>query len=241
MIPYAWVRARVGEALARLGQEECAFVVEAARGGGEVMTNAALVLGRPGLAAGLADELAGLAEVAVAEASGPGFVNLTMRPEFWAGALAAMLRDGFTGMGAGAVAPTGARLFAVQYAHARCHSVLRHAVEMWPEVVTTDVALARAPLARLTGAAELGLIRLLAVWSRAVESREPARLAGFLDEVAAAFDRWWETDLGETRLRLLDPADRDLSLARLGLVRAVASALAAGLVILGVQPMEEMR
>lgn len=241
MNPYTWVWGQVSEALTRLGQADCAFVVEPARAGGELMTNAALILRVPGLAGQLAENLENLPEIDSAGVAGPGFVNLTMRPAFWAEALSDMLAGGFAGACADSVAPSQARLFAIQYAHARCHSVIRHAAEMWPEVVTTNVALARAPLARLTRGAELGLIRLLAGWPRVVDSSDPARLASFLEEVAAGFNVWWDEDLGEARLRLLDAGDRDLSLARLGLVRAVAMALAAGLGILGIQPMEEMR
>lgn len=240
MTPGGWLRGQVVAALGRLGHGEGDFTVEFARGHGEFTTNAALVLARdeaPALAARLADALSALPEIAAAEPAGPGFVNVTMVPGFWTETLAVMLTAGFSCATLPQVTVPPEPLFALQYAHARCHSVLRHAAEMWPEVVTSNVALARAPLARLTGTAELGLIRRLAGWPIA----EPTRLAGFLTDLAGAFDCWWNEDLGETRLRLLDPGDRDLSLARLGLVRAVASAIAASLVILGIQPMEEMR
>lgn len=240
MRPDEWLREQVVAALARLGWNDGVFAVEPARGHGDFTTNAALVLAgdaAPALAASLAGQLRTLPEIAAAESAGPGFVNVTMVPRCWIDALASLLTTGFSSGTASPAALAPELVFAVQYAHARCHSVLRHAVEMWPEVVTSNVALARAPLARLTGVAELGLIRRLAGWPNA----EPARLAGYLRDLAAAFDGWWNEDLGETRLRLLDPGDRELSLARLGLVRAVAMALAAGLVILGAQPMEEMR
>jgi len=51
----------------------------------------------------------------------------------------------------------------------------------------------------------------------------------------------WNKGKDEARLRFLLEDDADVSLARLGLVRAVASVVASGLKIFGVQPLEEMR
>ena len=71
---------------------------------GEISTNAALVLasafGRKprALAETLAGRLAGNPDVAHAEAAGPGFVNLRLRPDFWRRRLAEILEAG-TGYG----------------------------------------------------------------------------------------------------------------------------------------------
>jgi arginyl-tRNA synthetase len=134
-------------------------------------------------------------------------------------------------------------VFYVQYAHARCHSVMRHAAGMWPDAVghTPGVEV----LARLTDPAELGLIRLLAGWPRLVESaaeaHEPHRVAFYLYDLAAAFHGLWNKGKDETRLRFLIDDDRELSLARLGLLRAVVGVIASGLGIFGVTPVDEMR
>ncbi|MBI5162787.1 MAG: arginine--tRNA ligase [Magnetospirillum sp.] len=136
-------------------------------------------------------------------------------------------------------------VFYVQYAHARAHSVMRHAREMWPEVELEGTALAGAPLGRLTDPAELALIKGLAGWPRLVESaaeaHEPHRVAFYLYELAALFHGLWNKGKDEARLRFLLEDDREVSLARLGLVRAVASVVASGLKIFGVEPVEEMR
>ncbi|MBI3444504.1 MAG: arginine--tRNA ligase, partial [Magnetospirillum sp.] len=89
------------------------------------------------------------------------------------------------------------------------------------------------------------LIRLLAGWPRLVESaaeaHEPHRVAFYLYDLAAAFHGLWNKGKDETRLRFLIEGDRELSLARLGLLRAVVLVISSGLGIFGVEPLEEMR
>jgi len=136
-------------------------------------------------------------------------------------------------------------VFYVQYAHARASSVLRHAATLWPEIVTTPAALASVALHRLTDPAELALIKLMAGWPRLVESaaeaHEPHRVAFYLYDLAAAFHGLWNKGKDEARLRFLIEDDPELSLARLGLVKAVTVVVASGLAIFGVEPVEEMR
>jgi arginyl-tRNA synthetase len=136
-------------------------------------------------------------------------------------------------------------VFYVHYAHARAHSVLRHAAEMYPGADLSGEALARVELARLTDPAELALIKLMAGWPRlietAAEAHEPHRIAFYLYEVAAAFHGLWNKGKDDATLRFLLPDDADLTMARLALVRAVALLVASGLAVFGVPPMEEMR
>jgi arginyl-tRNA synthetase len=106
-------------------------------------------------------------------------------------------------------------------------------------------ALAAGPLHRLTDPAEIALIRLMAGWPRLVESaaeaHEPHRVAFYLADLAAGFHGLWNKGKDDVTLRFLMAEDRDLSLARLGLVRAVAQVIASGLAVFGVEPVEEMR
>ena len=136
-------------------------------------------------------------------------------------------------------------VFYVQYAHARCSSVLRHAAEQYPDWDLTGLSLSDAPLHRLTGTEELELIKKLASWPRtieaAAEAHEPHRLTFFLYEIAAIFHSLWTKGRDDTTLRFLIDSDRELTLARLAFVKAVATVIASGLDVIGVVPLEEMR
>jgi arginyl-tRNA synthetase len=136
-------------------------------------------------------------------------------------------------------------VFYVQYAHARCRSVLRAAVEMFGDDAVADAGLAEAPLDSLTADAEMALIRRLAQWPRTVESaaqaREPHRIAFFLYDLAADFHMLWNRGKDDSALRFLQ-ADRPAeTLARLALVAATAVTIRSGLAVMGVEPVEEMR
>jgi arginyl-tRNA synthetase len=136
-------------------------------------------------------------------------------------------------------------VFYVQYAHARCRSVLRAAAEMFDPARVTDAALAEMPLGSLAAEAELALIRRLAQWPRTVEAaaqaREPHRIAFFLYDLAADFHMLWNRGKDDATLRFL-LADRPAeTLARLALVAATAVVIRSGLAVMGVEPVEEMR
>ncbi len=136
-------------------------------------------------------------------------------------------------------------VFYVQYAHARCRSVLRAAAEMFGPSAVTDAVLADAPLDSLAADAEMALIRRLAQWPRTVEAasqaREPHQIAFFLYDLAADFHMLWNRGKDDATLRFLQ-ADRPAeTLARLALVAATAVTIRSGLAVMGVTPVEEMR
>lgn len=137
-------------------------------------------------------------------------------------------------------------VFYVQYAHARCHSVFRQAAGEGAEAIDcSSAALARVDLSPLAHPAELSLIKLIAGWPRMVEAaalaHEPHRVAFYLGDLAAAFHGLWNVGKEETGLRFIQAGDRPTTLARLALVRAVATTIASGLAVLGVEPLEELR
>jgi arginyl-tRNA synthetase len=136
-------------------------------------------------------------------------------------------------------------VFYVQYAHARARSVLRHAAEHVTAQALSPESLAAAPLARLTDAAELALIRHLASWPRlienAAETHEPHRIAFYLQDLAALFHGLWNKGRDDASLRFILGDAPELTRARLALVQGVAFVVASGLSVFGVQPVEEMR
>ena len=136
-------------------------------------------------------------------------------------------------------------VFYVQYAHARCASVLRGAAETLGQVDLSVAALAKADLSRLTHASELALMKSLAGWPRTVESaalaHEPHRIAFYLRELASHFHALWTKGKEEGSLRFLIEGDKEITLARMALVRGCMTGLACGLGIIGVTPVEELR
>jgi arginyl-tRNA synthetase len=136
-------------------------------------------------------------------------------------------------------------VFYVQYAHARCRSVLRAAAEMFGPERVTEAALAGVGLESLAAEAELAVLRRLAAWPRAVEAaaqaREPHRIAFFLYDLASDFHMLWNRGKDDAALRFLQADKPDDTLAKLALVAATAVVIRSGLAVLGVTPVEEMR
>jgi arginyl-tRNA synthetase len=136
-------------------------------------------------------------------------------------------------------------VFYVQYAHARCRSVLRAAAERFGADALVPEALAGARLDSLEDAAELALLRRLSAWPRAVEAaalaREPHRIAFFLYDLAGDFHMLWNRGRDDAALRFLQADQPGETLARVALVAATAVVIRSGLAVLGVSPVEEMR
>jgi len=127
-------------------------------------------------------------------------------------------------------------VFYVQYANARVHSVLRKAAEAGVVLVDTP---------KLEDEAEFAVAKKLAEWPRLVEiaarTNEPHRIAFYLFELASDFHGLWNKGNDKQHLRFLQEGDNPASAEKIALPRAVGVVISAGLGILGVTPVEEMR
>lgn len=136
-------------------------------------------------------------------------------------------------------------VFYVQYAHARTRSVFRQAGEEMPRLDTSDAALAGADLSLLTDRGEIGLIAKMAAFPRLIEQAaradEPHRVAFYLYELATELHQHWSRGKELPELRFINQENARLTLARLAVLRALSSVLAAGLAIVGASAPEEMR
>jgi arginyl-tRNA synthetase len=136
-------------------------------------------------------------------------------------------------------------VFYVQYAHARTRSAMRQAESAFAGIDLSNAVLSQARIERLTDPDELTLIKTLAGWPRLLESAaetgEPHRVAFYLYDLASSFHALWTRGKDDTALRFVIPEDRELTLARLALVRGVGVVVASGLRLIGVEPVEEMR
>ncbi len=134
-------------------------------------------------------------------------------------------------------------VFYVQYANARINSVLRKARDAGIDV--SDAALATADLGLLSHPAEIGLARQLAEWPRLVDiaarGNEPHRVAFYLYELASDLHALWNRGNDDASLRFLQEGDPATSSAKIAMARATGVVIGAGLGILGVTPVEEMR
>ena len=134
-------------------------------------------------------------------------------------------------------------VFYVQYANARINSVMRKATDAG--IAVDDVSITAADLTKLNHPAELALAQKLAEWPRLVDvaarNNEPHRVAFYLYELASDFHGLWNKGNDDTTLRFVQDGDAATTQAKIALTRAVGVVISAGLGILGVTPVEEMR
>ncbi len=133
-------------------------------------------------------------------------------------------------------------VFYVQYAHARLSSLERNAAELGIKVPTAATGLDDdVDLGLLAHQREGELIRTIGdfgkVVATAAQLREPHRIARYLEELASAYHKFYDS------CRILPQGDEvatPLTTARLALCAAVRQLLANGLALLGVSAPERM-
>ena len=136
-------------------------------------------------------------------------------------------------------------VFYVQYAHARCCSVLRESVNYFSSKDITLEKIKKSNLNKLKDKNELLLIKEIVKWPKVLEdsvkNHEPHRITFFLQSLASRFHSFWNYGKKDPSKRFIIIKNKDLTFARLGLVYSVKIVLSNGLNLLGVKPLEEMR
>ena len=129
-------------------------------------------------------------------------------------------------------------VFYVQYAHARISSVLR-------KTSAVGIVSSSNDLKSLRHTGEMTLVKKLAEWPRLLElaakHNEPHRIAFYLYELAGDFHALWNIGKDASQTRFFQEDNPTLSAEKVALISAVKVTLAAGLGILGVTPIDEMR
>jgi arginyl-tRNA synthetase len=124
-------------------------------------------------------------------------------------------------------------VYYVQYAHARIASILRFAAEQGVDAFGGNVAL-------LTHPSELALIRQMLLLPEMIEQAAadlaPHRLTYYAQELASTFHALYR----DCRVVSSDPADADLTKARLKLAQAAKVVLARTLSLMGMTAPEQM-
>ena len=144
-------------------------------------------------------------------------------------------------------------VYYVQYAHARSCNVDRNAAEARIDPTTADLALLDT---ETDGEVLAALAQWPATLAQAGDLRAPHRIAHYLEELAAAYHKWYNvervvpmplTDLEERKpeaereaLRIAKNPEPARAAARLKLNDAVRTVIAAGLDLLGVSAPEKM-
>ncbi|WP_340537996.1 arginine--tRNA ligase [Nocardioides sp. GXZ039] len=131
-------------------------------------------------------------------------------------------------------------VYYVQYAHARTRRMIENATDLGMSLPSD---LGDLDVSLLSHEREGELLRALAEFPRVVASaaelRAPHRIARYLEDLAATFNRWYDT----RECRMLPQGDEPVApvnLARLLLTVAASTVLASGLGLLGVSAPERM-
>jgi arginyl-tRNA synthetase len=128
-------------------------------------------------------------------------------------------------------------VFYVQYAHARISSLQRRAEEAVIDLPAPDMS--------QLGTDELELVKRMAQFPRIVESaaqtREPHKIAFYLNDLAADFHAWWNQGNDSPDRRVIVINNPAVTSARLFLSRGIGQIIRNGLALMGVAALTEMQ
>ncbi len=135
-------------------------------------------------------------------------------------------------------------VFYVQYAYARCHSIRRNILDLFPDINIDYSALADLSYGNDYADEMIEIIKKLVEWPRVLESAtsmyEPHRVTYYLSELAGCFHSMWNKGSDNLSLRFIDESSKSKTQKNFAFVLAVITVLRSGLEVLGVTPTEEM-
>jgi len=136
-------------------------------------------------------------------------------------------------------------VFYVQYAHTRCHSVIRNLQESMPDLANImDDWIDENILSQLSHPAEISLIKKLILYPRIIEMSvanfEPNRISFYLQELAAQIHFLWNAGIEDENLRFIIKDNQNLTKARIYLLIASAKIIASALGIFNIKALTKM-
>jgi len=132
-------------------------------------------------------------------------------------------------------------IFYVQYAHARCCSILRN---LENENINLPKSIDEKILTYLKDEAEISLIKKIANFERIIEksatSFEPHRICFYLQELAAEFHHLWNKGIEKPELKFIMSDNLNLTYARIYLVLATQKIIKNALDIFNIKAVNKM-
>ena len=188
----------------------------------------------------------------------PGFINITVKPVFWQSCLQDLLlqpclynAEQYKKLSMHLVYKEAIEYsmknpcFSVHYAYAKVASLSRYMKEIFPGTDLSIPGLVNVDLSLLTRNEDIAIIKVLSQWSSLnscdKKTEMADKVASYLFDVAKAFHKYWSYGKKDRVLRIIDPSNKDVSLATYAIAKVVEKVIAQGCNILGIPVVEEIR